>query len=43
MKATFKDITPGKILYYVQCIGAKCAGEAKLVAKVIVTSDLNKK
>lgn len=38
MKATIKDIVPGRILYYVDCPDGHRAKDANLSCKVIVTS-----
>lgn len=41
MKATKNDIFKGATLYYVSCVKAQAAEDAKLVCKVTVTSDIN--
>lgn len=41
MKATIKDIVPGRVLYYVFCCDAQRAADAKLKAKVIVKSGIS--
>lgn len=41
MKATEKDIVPGAKLYYVHCVKAQWAKDAKLSFKVNVTSEIN--
>ncbi len=41
MKATVKDIVPGKVLYYVFFLPGREGGEAELQKKVIVTSHIN--
>lgn len=41
MKATIKDIVPGRVLYYVSCCDAQRAKDARLAAKVIVTSGIH--
>lgn len=38
MKATIKDIVPGRVLYYVFCVSGKDVDDAHLIAKTIVTS-----
>lgn len=41
MKATEKDIVLGATLYYVHCVKAQLAKDAKLSCKITVTSEVN--